>query len=63
METRTYLPNHQVPDEDKKYMEGFLAQLSQKEKELHEMAQKILGSSYFVEKSHAFITYKNSLKK
>jgi hypothetical protein len=32
--------------------------MTQKEKELHELAIELLGSSYFVETSHAFKSWK-----
>jgi hypothetical protein len=36
----------------------FIEAMSPKERELHEMAIKLLGSSYFVETSHAFLKWK-----
>ena len=48
------LPPHTIPAEAIPYLES----LSLKELELHEMAVKILGSSYFVETSHAFLKWK-----
>jgi hypothetical protein len=47
-------PPHTIPAEALPY----IASLSPKEKELHEMAIKILGSSYFVETSHGFVKWK-----
>lgn len=47
-------PPHAIPAEAIPYLES----LTPKERELHEMAVKILGSSYFVETSHAFIKWK-----
>jgi hypothetical protein len=36
----------------------FIEAMTEKEKGLHEMAIKLLGSSYFVESSHAFRKWK-----
>ena len=47
------LPPHAIPEEAKQFLESMTAQ----EKILHEMAVTILGSSYFVETSHAFLAY------
>ena len=43
-------PPHRIPDKAAK----FLATLSENERQLHELAIELLGSSYFVETSHAF---------
>jgi hypothetical protein len=43
-------PPHRIPEKAAK----FLATLSEKERQLHELALELLGSSYFVETSHAF---------
>lgn len=42
--------NHEVNEKEKK----FLGSLPPRERELHALAAKMLGSSYFVGKSHAF---------
>ena len=51
-----YIPlkPHVIPTEAIPYLES----LSPKERELHDMAVKILGSSYFVETSHGFVKWK-----
>ena len=41
---------HPIPKEAAAYV----ASMSPKDKELHELAQKLLGSSYFVEWSHGY---------
>jgi hypothetical protein len=58
--TNPYVPNppHTVPSEAIAYIES----LSPDELKLHEMAVKILGSSYFVEKSHGYLKWKASNK-
>jgi hypothetical protein len=43
-------PPHTIDEKGYRFLES----LSQKERELHTMASKMLGSSYFVEKTHAF---------
>ena len=43
-------PLHRIPEEAAK----FLATLPEKERQLHELAIELLGSSYFVETCHAF---------
>jgi hypothetical protein len=48
------LKPHAVPTEAMAYLES----LNAKERELHEMAVKILGSSYFVETSHGYVKWK-----
>lgn len=48
------LPPHPIGEEAAE----FLKQLTPKERELHEMAIEKLGSSYFVESSHAFKKWK-----
>lgn len=37
--------------------EEFYASLSDKEKELHELAQKKLGSSYFIQWTHMYVSW------
>lgn len=39
---------------------AFIASLSPNEKELHEMAEKFLGSSYFVQWTHGYRKWKAS---
>jgi len=48
------LPPHTIPAEAIPYIKS----LTPSELELHEMAVRILGSSYFVENSHAFLKWK-----
>jgi len=56
--TNPYLPNppHTVPSE----VIPYIISLNADELKLHEMAVKILGSSYFVEKSHGYLKWKAS---
>lgn len=51
-------PEHSLNHEEKE----FLNSLSLRELALHNMAIKMLGSSYFVWKSHAFNKWKESNK-
>lgn len=44
-------PPHRIPEEAAKFLET----LTEKERQLHELAIELLGSSYFVETSHAFV--------
>ena len=44
------LPPHPIPPEG----EAYLATRSKDQLELHELAVKMLGSSYFVERTHGF---------
>ena len=44
------LPPHEIPEEAKAYV----AQMSPRDRELHELAIQLLGSSYFVEWSAGF---------
>jgi len=39
---------------------AFIASLSEKEKELHKMAQRILGSSYFMDRTHSYNKWQKS---
>jgi len=48
--------NHEVTEKGKE----FLGSLPPRERELHELAAKMLGSSYFVEKTHAFTKWLKS---
>ena len=47
---REELPPHPLTEEETAYV----AALSPERKELHELAVKMLGSSYFVERTHGF---------
>ncbi len=53
------LPPHDIPEEAKAYV----AQMSPRDRELHDLAIQLLGSSYFVEWSAGFKKWKASLKK
>ena len=46
--------HHEISEEGQR----FLASLTPNEKELHTMARKMLGSSYFVEKTPHFLIWK-----
>ena len=50
MENYKPLPPHTISKEEEEYLKT----LNKKEYALHEMATKLLGSSYFVKKSHAY---------
>lgn len=50
MPAREFLPAHPVGPSGQKYLDG----LGEKERALHLLAVERLGSSYFVEKSHAY---------
>jgi hypothetical protein len=54
MEQRAILPPHPVPAE----AAGYVSQFTPAQKELHEMAVKLLGSSYFVERTHGYRKWK-----
>jgi hypothetical protein len=45
--------NHEVTAKGKE----FLASLEPRDRELHTLAAKMLGSSYFVEKTHAYVKW------
>ncbi len=55
-----YIPlkPHETPDKVKPYLE----QMTQKERELHELAVQLLGSSYFIEYSHGYLTWLSKQK-
>ncbi len=46
--------HHEITEEGKQFLES----LTPQEKELHAMARKMLGSSYFVEKTPHFLIWK-----
>jgi hypothetical protein len=52
-------PPHRIPEEAAKFLET----LAEKERALHELAIELLGSSYFVETSHAFVARPRPPKK
>ena len=57
----TYIPlePHVPPPHLEKEVQEYLSQLDDKHKRLHEIAVKTLASSYFVERSHGFLNWKN----
>ncbi len=61
MEQRQELPPHPVAKE----AEAYVAAMTKEERELHELAVKMLGSSYFVERTHGYRKWKaaNGAKK
>ena len=52
-------PPHAVPEEAK----PFITAMTENERLLHEMSIELLGSSYFVESSHAFRKWKANLNR
>lgn len=64
METKeilAYQPPHPLNEKEKQ----FLSSLKQREKELHQLATQMLGSSYFADKTHGYSAWlkKNNEKK
>jgi len=55
-ETLQFQPPHQHNEKEKQ----FLASLAPREKELHDLATKMLGSSYFTGKTHGFTAWAKS---
>ena len=49
-ETLAFQPPHKLNPQE----QAFQKSLSEKEKQLHDLATKMLGSSYFMGKTHAF---------
>lgn len=49
-ETLSFQPPHPLNEKEKQFLES----LNPREKELHVLATKMLGSSYFAGKTHAF---------
>jgi hypothetical protein len=49
----TSLKPHATPETVKPYLE----QMTPNERELHDLAVKLLGSSYFIEYSHGYLTW------
>jgi hypothetical protein len=58
-ETLTFQPPHSLNPKEKE----FLKSLSPKEKELHNLATKMLGSSYFMGKTHGFKAWEKQRSK
>lgn len=54
-ETLTFQPPHPLNPQEKL----FVASLSEKEKQLHDLATQMLGSSYFAGKTHAYKKWSN----
>lgn len=55
-ETLAFQPPHTLNPKEKQ----FVASLGSKQMELHELATKMLGSSYFVGKTHAYTKWVSS---
>lgn len=51
-----FQPPHPLHEKEKQ----FLGSLKPREKELHELATKMLGSSYFTEKTHGYTAWLKS---
>jgi hypothetical protein len=51
---REELPPHTISEDGQVYLEA----MTERQRELHEMAVKMLGSSYFVERTHGFRKWK-----
>jgi hypothetical protein len=49
-------PTHKKPDD----VAEFLASLSENERLLHQMAERILGSSYFMDRTHGYQKWKKA---
>lgn len=57
-EKLTFQPPHKLNAQE----EAFLKSLSPKEKELHMLATQMLGSSYFMGKTHGFRAWESKQK-
>ncbi len=57
-ETLAFQPPHPLNDKEK----AFVKSLSEKEKALHQLATKMLGSSYFAGKTHAYRAWESKQK-
>jgi hypothetical protein len=53
-ETYTPPPSHPLPPD----ADEFLASISPREREVHMMAIRILGSSYFMDRCHGYLAWK-----
>jgi hypothetical protein len=55
MSDNAYIPlePHAIPEAVKAYVE----QMNPKERELHDLAIELLGSSYFIEYSHGYLNW------
>jgi hypothetical protein len=58
-ETLSFQPPHPLNAKEKE----FLKSLSPKEKELHDLATKMLGSSYFMGKTHGYRAWEKQRSK
>ena len=56
METYVQPDKHRKPENSG----AFLAQLNERERELHKMAERILGSSYFIDRTHSYVKWKKT---
>jgi len=57
-ETLAFQPPHKLNPQEK----AFVKQLTPQQKELHELATQMLGSSYFVGKTHAYTAWEKKQK-
>jgi hypothetical protein len=57
-ETLAFQPPHKLNPQEK----AFVKQLTSQQKELHELATQMLGSSYFVGKTHAYTAWEKKQK-
>lgn len=55
-ETITFQPPHKLNEKEKQ----FIASLTPQQKEMHDLATKMLGSSYFVGKTHGYTQWSKS---
>jgi hypothetical protein len=53
-----YMPptTHKMPAD----MAEFLASLNENERRLHQMAERVLGSSYFMDRTHGYTKWQRS---
>ncbi len=58
-ETLQYQPPHALNEKEKQ----FRASLPEREKQLHDLATKMLGSSYFTGKTHGYTAWIKSKEK
>ncbi len=57
-EKLTFQPPHRLGSKEQDYVKS----LSPREKQLHELATQMLGSSYFVGKTHGFTAWEKKQK-
>lgn len=56
MQKYTPLPAHKKPDD----VAEFLESLSENERLLHKIAERFLGSSYFMDRTHGYLKWKKA---